>query len=321
MEYRKRFAHTPSAALPQCHAPTLAERPDGALVCAWYAGAYERAKDVAIYGAVLALDAAGWSERVVFADTPGFSEGNPVLFLFPDGRLWLFYVTMFGDRWDTCQVKYTHSHDGGWTWEGTVLLSSEWGWMTGCKPSLQPDGAILLPLYEERGRAFVLRSDDGGRQWTQSNIITTEYGVIQPTLAALPDGRLLMYLRTCEAQGGTIWQSLSQDGGRIWSDPSRVVLPNPNARVDLVRLASGRLALAFNDTGQGRTPLTLALSEDEGASWPYRYDVEIDAGEYSYPALIQARDGMLQLAYTWRRTHIAHIACDEEWILHNARPL
>src|SRR5689334_10665660 len=108
MEYHKRFAHSPSAMLPQCHAATLVERGDGGLVCAWYAGTYERAKDVAIYGAILMPEATAWSERRVFVDTPGLSEGNPILFEFPEGRLWLFYVTMLGERWDTCQVKYTH---------------------------------------------------------------------------------------------------------------------------------------------------------------------------------------------------------------------
>lgn len=315
MRVRRRFVHRPEPGLPQCHAATVVERQDGALICAWYAGAHEMARDVAIYGAFLAPGEEEWSEQVVFADSPGFSEGNPVLFLTRDGRLWLFYVTMLGERWDTCQVKYAHSLDGGIHWEPPVVLSNEWGWMTGCKPLQLPDDTLLLPLYEELGSAFVLRSQDGGRQWKESNRVTTSAGVIQPTIAPCSDGSLLMYLRTYEVVGGMIWESRSWDEGRTWSLPIRTTLPNPNARVDLTRLADGKMALAFNDTHQGRTPLSLALSEDQGVTWPYRRHIETEPGEYSYPALIQSREGLLHLVYTYRRTHIAHIACDEEWVL------
>jgi len=228
-------------------------------------------------------------------------------------------VTMMGDRWDTCQVKYCHSSNGGQTWGHPVFLRVDWGWMTGCKPILGTQGEILLPLYEENGSAFVLRSEDGGLTWESSTIVENETGLIQPTLAPLSDGRLLMYLRTYEPAGGTIWQSVSEDAGRTWSPPTRTQLPNPNSRVALEALASGRLALAFNDTGNGRTPLTLGLSEDDGKTWPYRLDVETQPGEYSYPALIQASNGLLHLVYTYQRTHIAHVVCDEEYVIAQGR--
>ena len=63
----------------------------------------------------------------------------------------------------------------------------------------------------------------------------------------------------------------------------------------------------------------LALSEDDGVTWPIRAHVETEPGEFSYPALIQSRDGLLHLAYTYRRTHIAHVACDEAWLFDAGR--
>ena len=109
--------------------------------------------------------------------------------------------------------------------------------------------------------------------------------------------------------------------GRTWSEPKRTPLYNPGSRLDLTRLASGRIALAFNDSPASRSPLTIALSEDEGETFPIRCDVETDDAEFSYPSLIQARDGLLHIVYTYRRTHIAHIGCDEAWIIANARPV
>lgn len=314
----KRFAHRHSAVLPQCHAATIAQLPDDSLLCAWYAGAYQKAHDVAIYGARLTPDAEEWSPETVFADTPGFSEGNPVLGVDVENRVWLYHVTMLGARWDTCQIKYSHLNGMGW--KPPMYLQREWGWMTACKPLNLADGTILLPLYEENGTAFVLISPDCGRTWETSNFLTADCGVIQPSLCPLADGSLLMYLRTLEKDNGTIWQSRSQDNGRTWSEPLRTHLPNPSSRVDLTRLQSGRLILAFNDSSSARTPLTLALSEDEGKTWALRYDIESETHEeFSYPALIQSRDGVIHVAYTYRNTHIAHLALDEAWIFEHGR--
>jgi predicted neuraminidase len=314
MMYRKRLVHAPGSDGSECHAVTLVELETGALLCAWYAGTSARSRETAIYGAALPPDAEDWIPYGTLTDMPSLSAGNPVLFLDGGGRLWLFYVTLFGDRWDTCQVRYTHSHDAGKTWSTPTILHADWGWMTGSKPLLRPDGTILLPLYSVQGLAFVMRSEDGGKAWRPSSRIETEPGVIQPTLAPLNDGRLLMYLRRKAPHDEVLWQATSDDGGCTWSPPVRTRLPDPKARIDLARLSDGRLALALKDTKQGAAPLTLALSEDEGAAWPCRRNVETDAGEYASPALIQSRDGLLHLVYTCQRTQIAHITCDIEWI-------
>ena len=317
MRFEKRFVHTPTAVLPQCHAATIAERGDGALVCAWYAGAYEKALDVAVYGATLEPGASEWQQKGVWADTPNLSEGNPILFDTGKGALWLFFTTLLENSWTSCQIKRRVSRDLAATWGSVELLRAETGWVTGCKPIRLPNGIILLPMYVETGGAFVWRSEDEGATWQMSNVINTPHGIIQPSLAPLSDGRLLMLLRTYERSGGTVWQSFSNDVGRTWTAPTRTELYNPNARLDVCRLESGRLALAFNDSPDSRTPLTLALSEDDGVTWPIRAHVETEPGEFSYPALIQTGDGLLHLAYTYRRTHIAHVACNEEWLLCN----
>lgn len=320
MIYRKRFVHASDSDGPERHAVTLVELENGALLSAWYAGTSARSSESVIYGAALPPDAEDWIFYGTLTDMPNLSEGNPVLFLDGSGRLWLFYVTLLGDRWDTCQVRYTHSRDAGQTWSTPTILRADWGWMTGSRPLLRPDGAILLPLYSVQGLACVMRSEDGGKTWQPSEQIETETGGVQPTLAPLNDGRLRMYLRASAPNDDVLWQAVSADEGRTWSAPARTRLPDPQARIDLAPLSNDRLALVFNDAEQEAAPLTLALSEDEGASWPYRRKVETDAGEYASPALIQARDGLLHLVYTSQRTRIAHLTCDTEWIQESPPP-
>jgi predicted neuraminidase len=86
-------------------------------------------------------------------------------------------------------------------------------------------------------------------------------------------------------------------------------LPNPNAGFDAVRLDDGRFLLVYNHTSSGRSPLNIALSKD-GVRWEPSVTLENQPGEYSYPAVIQARDGRVHVTYTWRRERIKHVVLD-----------
>ena len=85
-------------------------------------------------------------------------------------------------------------------------------------------------------------------------------------------------------------------------------LPNNNSGIDLVRLADGRLVLAFNPVGGNwgpRFPISLAWSADNGKSWARLIDMEEAEGEFSYPAIIA--DGLdLHVTYTADRRNIVY---------------
>jgi predicted neuraminidase len=46
------------------------------------------------------------------------------------------------------------------------------------------------------------------------------------------------------------------------------------------------------------------FSRDNGVTWPRRLDIESGHGEFSYPAIVETRDG-LAVSYTWNRRRIA----------------
>ena len=54
-----------------------------------------------------------------------------------------------------------------------------------------------------------------------------------------------------------------------------------------------------------RSPLVLGLSADDGNTWRQGAVVEIDPGEYSYPAVV-AVGNEVHVAYTWNRQKIAY---------------
>ena len=78
----------------------------------------------------------------------------------------------------------------------------------------------------------------------------------------------------------------------------------------------GRLLLAYNPQTANRNKLALALSRDAGASWSAPRLVEDATGgeEFSYPALLQGRDGTIHLAYTWQRKAIKHVSFAPSWL-------
>jgi predicted neuraminidase len=296
-----------------CHCATLVELRDGDLLAAWFAGSFETAPDQAIYAAYFQTRPSRWMPPTIIVDTPGHADGQPVLYAHPRGALWLFFVTNAGQDWKTAQLKLTQSFDQV-HWDTPRVLNDRPGLMFRSKPLTLPDGSLVLPVYDEiHWQSMAMISADGGKSWRLGQPIVTPAGNIHPCLVSLSDGRLLAFLRT-GGEGGWIWQTTSDDGGWTWHEARPTRFPNPNAGIDLIRLHTGHLALAFNDSPRRRTPLCVALSDDEGRTWNARRNLEDGDAEFSYPTLLQTSDGNIHCVYTYRRETIQHVVFDESWL-------
>ena len=91
-------------------------------------------------------------------------------------------------------------------------------------------------------------------------------------MVELEPGHLVAYCRRGGDYGpktiGYLVRSESHDGGRTWTEGKDSPFPNPNAAVDFLKLRSGQLLLVYNDSMNGRTPLTVALSPDGDQTYP-----------------------------------------------------
>ncbi len=174
------------------------------------------------------------------------------------------------------------------------------GWMTRIKPLILGD-KIILPLYSDGFNFSIMAiSEDSGDSWKPSLPLVGK-GPIQPALAQRSNGDLVAMLRDSGDGPTFIQQSISKDEGKSWTASTKTSIPN-TASVELLRLTDGRWLMVGNDLHDGRYRLALWVSTDEGLTWsanPYYLENDPDKkGSFSYPSLIQGRDGSIHLSYS-----------------------
>lgn len=306
------------APFPSAHASTLVETREG-LLAAWFGGTEERNPDVGIW--VSRRQASGWSAPVevangLQADGKRQPCWNPVLFQPSRGPLLLFYKVgpSPSEWWGLART----SADDGHTWSAAVRLPPGILGPIRAKPVELPGGDLLAGSSTEHAGWTVHMERFAGaagtdtlglaQAWRKVGPLNDprEFGAIQPTILAHSATRLQVL---CRSRQGVITEAWSEDGGAAWGRMRATKLPNPSAGIDALRLADGRFLLVYNPTTRGRDRLEIAVSPD-GETWRRGVVLEDSRGEYSYPAMIQTREGLVHVAYTWKRKRIKHVVVD-----------
>ncbi|OUS76678.1 hypothetical protein B1748_11335 [Paenibacillus sp. MY03] len=318
------------------HCANLIELDQGDLLCVWFSGSAEGNPDTNIIMSRLPLGAAGWTEPIELSCDPDRSEQNPVLFQQPNGELWLMHTSNEPHNQTTSRVVRRISADRGHTWSDPEIMFDGPGFFLRHPVVIMDNGNWLLPAYyckEEDEYAIVFISGDQGNTWTEHTIPEVSRRV-QMSVVSLPDGSLFAMFRSRDSD--RIYTSRSHDYGVTWTAPERSELPNNNSSMQVVRLINNHLALIYNPAslennnfrwyeknGQTlkkalRTPLTIAISQDEGETWPRKLDLQVADQEYweneigySYPSILQSRDGAIHVAFTYLRKGIKYYKLDE----------
>ncbi len=300
-----------SAQFPACHASTIAEAKDGSMITSWFGGLKEGAPDVGIWVSRQTVET--WSAPVEVAngkqpDGKQHPCWNPVLFQPKDGALMLFYKV--GPSPSTWWGMLMTSDDNGKTWSQPRRLPDGIAGPIKNKPVQLANGDLLSPTStEDKGwRVHFERSSDLGLTWTTTDSINDgkEIGAIQPSILHQGGDKLQAIGRTKQSK---VFSVESSDSGKSWGPMTLTALPNPNSGTDAVTLKDGTHLLIYNHTPKGRSPLNLAFSKD-GKTWEAALVFETTPGEYSYPAIIQTKDGLVHVTYTWKRQKIKHAIID-----------
>ena len=306
------------AFFPSCHAATIAETPKG-LVAAWFGGTKERNPDVEIY--VSRKINHSWTTPVSVAngiqnDTLRYPTWNPVLYQVPDGDLLLFYKV--GPKPSEWHGWMKTSHDNGITWSKAKALPDGYIGPVKNKPVLVGNNKLLSPSSTEDDgwKIHFEASNDFGKTWRWIGPINDgkTFNAIQPSILLYKNGKLQILARS---KNRALVQSWSSDKGETWSPLEKTSLPNNNSGTDAVTLKDGRQLLVYNhvlppgnEVKGARTPLNVAVSKD-GETWYASLILEDSPiSQYSYPSVIQGKDGMVHIVYTWRRQKIKYVEVD-----------
>ena len=305
------------ASFPECHSASIVETKKGDLVATYFGGTKERNPDVCIWVSRKLKGKTDWTPPQMVADgvfSPDYREAcwNPVIYEMPDGELRIYFkIGVNVAKWKGWLVR---SKDGGKTWGKREQLPDTIYGPIKNKPILNK-GRLISPTSDERDgwKLYFEYSDDLGKTWKRTAYVDAEQGIkaIQPSIIVLPDGRLEALCRTRSRHIGVTY---SNDNGETWSKLTFIDTPNNNSGIDAVNLQDGSYALICNDwpiepdkEKGARTPLSIMRSQD-GIHWKHWITLEDSPIlQYSYPSIIQSRDGHIHVVYTWRRQRVKHV--------------
>ncbi len=349
--------------LQHAHCSSVVGFEDGEVLVVYFHAIKEAHRLQAIYGRRKRAKDSKWSKPFLVSKDVKLArmEGNPVLWIAPDtGKLWMFYITSWGG-WSTCILRYKTSEDRGRTWSKSRKVYGHISRLSKNPPVMLDNGDYVLPVtieFRECTPMFFVSSDQG-KSWTDPGARITlpekfwpenkaktskfpERELDQPTIIQRDDGNLLCLMRAYRPLG-KMYQTISEDGGRTWSEPEPSTLPNPDGGFNMIKLRSGNVAIAYNHSSEVRNPLSVALSEDDGKSWKYRkniceYHKNATTGEasmadneksrpetFQYPTIHQSKDGRLHCTWSNGRslrvngqvesvTDIQYTSFTEDWI-------
>jgi len=249
-----------------------------------------------------------WSteDKVVAAHEGGHNVMSVSLLRLQDGSIALLYLRKVA--FDDCIPQLRISTDEGDTWsEPVACITDPAGYYVVNNDRLVQlkSGRLLIPAARHvlkgedkfgRGVALCVISDDNGKTWRMSESLLDapaeiSSGLQEPLVLELKDGRVLMIIRT---SAGVQYRSFSTDGGVTWSAVEPTALLSPTSPATLERIP-GRddLLLVWNDhtaideaLKDKRTPLTAAISKDDGATWNVVKTLEDNPGGwYCYTAM------------------------------------
>ncbi len=349
----------------QNHAPQLCWLSHKDLACVWMSGGQEGTSGMSIFMSILKSGSKSWAKPRCISQDQERSEQNPLLFILPNEKIALIHTSQrarepedstwkegessFSMQWTAKLILRTRNLRGSHWTKSKALISTN----AFCRhpPFNRDDGTWLLPIYRslEEGGGFghdhsevLVLNENGSSQDFFINIPSSK-GRVHGSIVLSSDGKtLLQFFRSRLADN--VYRSFGSLNGEEWTIPEPIDLPNNNSSMQALRLKTGRLAIIFNrfslyadsqdqqkwgDANWPRTrwPLSIALSEDNGDTWPWMRDIDSGLGfcglanwhlndQLAYPSIIEGNSGELHIAYSWgSRTAIRYMCIHENDII------
>lgn len=259
------------------HASCIVECPNGDLLTCWYNGSGERnSDDVKIEGARKRRGAKEWSPRFLMADTPGFPDTNPCMFIDPQKRLWLLWQTLIANQWHTALPKYkiasSYDADGPPRWEfsDTMLFKPgpEFLEAVNERCAQEEKQTNLPPERRERLNAVLaaMKKNAADKYFSRMGWMTRAHPFVL-------DGKRLIVPLYSDGYSFSL-MAISDDWGGTWK-ASRPLVSLGGIQPSIAKKQDGTLVTYMRDNGPPPKRLMMSESRDAGLTWSPVRDSEI----------------------------------------------
>ena len=277
------------------------------------------------------------ADEIIVPNEGGMNVMSVSLLRLQNGDIALFYLRK--NSTEDCIPMLRISRDEAKTWsEAIPCITDKEGYfvLNNARVIQLEDGRLMMavalhntPGGEWSGQAdlFAYYSDDNGQTWTSSGQVPNETDIVtqEPGLIEMKDGRIMMYIR---ASSGFQEQSFSSDRGQTWSPIETSTIPSPLSPATIEKVpGTGDWVLVWNnndgsnpDLKGKRTPITAAISSDEGQTWKFIKNIEENPdGWYCYIAIHFVDEDNALLGYCAGNrpagtglsvTHVTHVSTD-----------
>jgi predicted neuraminidase len=256
------------------HSSSIVALPNGDLLVCWFQGSGERkANDVVVNGSRLRKGATEWTAPFLMADTPGQPDCNPMLFLNSQNKLFLVWIAVQANRWETSILKvktttdYLKNDAPNWEWQDVILMKPGKEFEERVKEQFDQYGRkdlvwaeYALP-YEEM---LIEAAKDPKKR--ETGWMSRAHPII------LENGKILLPLYSDGFNFGLI--AISDDDGNTWKSSLPIIGRGLN-QPSLVVRKDGSIDAYMRDDGDEPGRILISHSEDEGYSWTYWKKSEI----------------------------------------------
>jgi predicted neuraminidase len=250
------------------HGSCIVECPKGNLLVCWYHGSGERtADDVAVLGACRPKGSRHWTSPFVMANTPGYPDTNPAMFVDPQNRLWLLWSVILANRWETAFLKYRISSDyqraGPPHWGASEVLHVTPGTNFANAVNAALDALAAGPRPATKPGEF--------EGWIQENRkraadkLSCRLGWMTRVHPYVLDGKRLIVPLYSDGFDFSL-MALSDDWGKSWSTSAPLVGLG-NVQPTIARRRDGTLVTFMRDNGPPPHRLQVSESTDRGQTW------------------------------------------------------
>lgn len=321
----------PNANQNSTHSVSATVLPSGDLIAFWFGGSREGAKDVRIFQSYFKQAQQTWTAPTAILDVPTLAAavgryigklGNPLVFIDKQKRIWLYVVSVSYGGWAGSSLNVMFSDDFGkiWSMPKKLITSPFINVSTLVRNTMyaMQDGSMLLPVYHEFAAQFpeMLRVSPEGEVMEKVRMHGNGGG-IQPSLLQGKDREVYAFMRSgSHTKDWKVTRLKSEDQGQSWFDFTTTELPNPNSAQIVAKVDESLWVWIGNHNPKHRQDLTLAVSHNLNKPWQVVYEFEHGKQNeaFSYPAIVQAKDGIWHLLYTANRKNIKHVQFNRAWL-------